>query len=83
MDPGSEQALQTAERSGTDVGTDIGLGASPHQEQGKSVLPTEEEGTDRVSLTTAPAPEKKGPTTDTVVRQSSACCNSVPYLFDL
>ncbi len=57
MDPGSEQALQTAESSGTDVGTDIGLG----------VLPTEE---DRVSLTTAPAPEEKGPTTDTVVRHS-------------
>ncbi len=60
MDPGSEQALQTAESSGTDVGTDIGLG----------VLPTEEEVTDRVSLTTAPAPEEKGPTTDTVVRHS-------------
>ena len=73
MDPGSEQALQTAESSGTDVGTDIGLGvsgASPHQEQGKSVLPTEEEGTDRVSLTTAPAAEEKGPTTDTVVRHT-------------
>ncbi len=56
MDPGSEQALQTAESSGTD----IGLG----------VLPTEEEVTDRVSLTTAPAPEEKGPTTDTVVRHS-------------